>query len=59
MWNNNQSPKFAQIIPMGVVATVCAVGALTVLSQNLVIACLLAILAFAAGIAALKMPAEN
>jgi hypothetical protein len=59
MPNKQPTYKFAETIPMGIVAIVCAIGALSVLLHNLMIACLLSLIGFGIGIVTLRMQAER
>jgi len=59
MSNKYAAYKSAETIPIGVVATVCSVGALTVLQHHLIIACLLALIGFGIGLVTLRMQAEK
>jgi hypothetical protein len=51
--------KFAQTIPIGTVAMICGISGINLLSQNLVVACLLGTLGVIIGIATLKIHAEK
>ncbi len=53
------SPKFAETIPIGIVAIICGIGAITILFQNLIIACLMWIVGIAIGIAKLRVHTEK
>ena len=59
MSNKHPSPKIAEIIPTGVAAAICGIGAISVLSQNLIIACLVGAIGIVAGIATLRMQVEK
>lgn len=59
MSNKPSSPKVAQTIPIGTVAIICGIGALSALSQNLMVACIIGIVGVVVGITTLKMKAEK
>jgi hypothetical protein len=59
MSSNKQLPKFAQTVPTGVVSTICALSAWTVLFQNLVTACFAGLIAIGIGFITLKVQVEK
>ncbi|MCI0551782.1 MAG: hypothetical protein L0287_12580 [Anaerolineae bacterium] len=59
MPNKPPSSKFAEIIPTGVVAIICGIVAVSVLFQNLIIACLVGTIGIVVGIATLRLQVEK
>jgi hypothetical protein len=57
----NRTPlvRWADIIPIGPIVIICGISALTILFQNLVIACLVGLAGVAIGIAALRIDTKE
>jgi len=53
------SPKFAEIIPTGIIAIICGIGAISVLFQYPIIAFLVSGIGIVVGITTLKMNVER
>jgi hypothetical protein len=59
MRNKPPLSKWADVILIGTVVIICGKGAITVLFQNLVMACVVAIIGIAIGVAALRIDVEK
>lgn len=59
MSNKPPLSKFAAIIPSGTVAIICGIGAVSVLFQNLIIACLIGTIGIVLGITTLRLQVEK
>jgi hypothetical protein len=59
MRNKPPLSKWADVIPIGTVVIICGIGAITVLFQNLVMACIVGIIGIAIAVAALRIDVEK
>lgn len=59
MSNGSPSFKFGEIAPTGTISTICGIGAVTTLFQNLTIACVIGIVGVLRGVLTLRMPVER
>ena len=59
MSNKFPSPTIAEIMPTGIIAAICGIGAISVLFQNLILACLSSVVGILAGITTLRAQVEK
>ena len=59
MPNKSQSPRFAEIAPTGAISAICGMGAISILSRNLLFACCVGVIGLLIGIVTLRMQVER